>query len=136
MATKDPKAKHVQTVRERTQTGAKAPRKRRVRQTARAAAKPLSATGKGVKKLASPLAPLAKPFKAKPVRAIGRVLSKVLLINYFRSSWRELRQVTWPTRRETIKLTFAVFIFAIAFGLAIAAVDYGLDKIFKRILLS
>lgn len=54
---------------------------------------------------------------------------------YFRSAWKELRQVNWPTRKETWKLTLAVFLFAIFFGVILAITDYGLDKIFRRILL-
>lgn len=128
--------KTTQTVRERSQTGDKPAKKQRVRQTAGVAAKPVTAAGRGVKKASKPFAFVLKPFKTKPMRAIGRVLSKVLLINYFASSWRELKQVTWPNRKETFKLTVAVFIFALVFGLAVAVVDYGLDKIFRRILLS
>lgn len=125
-----------QTVRQRTQTSEKAPKKRRIQSTAKSASKPISATGKGIKKAASPFAFLLIPFKTRPVRFVGRVLAKVLLINYFISSWKELKQVTWPNRRETAKLTVAVFIFAFVFGLAVAAVDFGLDKIFHKILLS
>ena len=54
---------------------------------------------------------------------------------YFRNSWKELKQVTWPNRKETRQLTVAVFIFAIAFGILVAVTDYGLDKIFKKVLL-
>lgn len=129
-------SKPSQTVRERAQSGSKPAKQRRVQRTAKAARKPLTATGHGVKVAFRPLAFLAKPFKTKPMRTVGRVLSKVLLINYFRSSWQELRQVTWPNRKETLKLTIAVFIFAIVFSLAIALVDYGLDKIFRKILLN
>lgn len=129
-------AEKKQTVRERTQVSDKQPKERRAKRTARVAAKPLTQAGKGVKKAAKPFSFLLRPFKARPVRFIGRVLATVLFINYFRSSWQELRQVTWPNRRETFKLTVAVFIFAIVFGLAIALVDFGLDKIFRKILLS
>lgn len=54
---------------------------------------------------------------------------------YFINSWRELRQVTWPNRRTTWKLVMAVFIFAFFFGTIIALVDFGLDKVFKQLLL-
>lgn len=55
---------------------------------------------------------------------------------YFRNSWRELKQVTWPSRKETWQLTLAVFLFATIFGLVVAVTDFGLDKVFKRILLN
>lgn len=67
----------------------------------------------------------------KPLALIGKVIFPV----YFRNSWRELRQVTWPNWNESRRLTSAVLIFAIIFGAIIAAVDYGLDKAFRDILL-
>ena len=72
-----------------------------------------------------------KVFNRKPFRIIGRIL----LPRYFRTSWAELRQVKWPSRRQSRDLTFAVLIFAVAFGAAVAIVDYGLDKLFRGILL-
>jgi preprotein translocase SecE subunit len=74
---------------------------------------------------------LAKVGRLKPFRLLG----KVLWPTYFRNSWKELRQVTWPTRRESWQLTLAVIIFSIIFGLIIALVDYGLDKVFKQVLI-
>lgn len=68
------------------------------------------------------------------MRFIGRFLNKLLLVNYFRASWQELKLVTWPGRRETWQLTLAVFIFAVVFGVAVAITDYGLDKIFRKVL--
>lgn len=91
--------------------------------------------GQFIKRIARPFRFLLTPFRTRPARFIGRILSKVLLINYFRDSWRELKQVTWPGRRETLQLTFAVFAFALSFGLLIAVVDFGLDKLFKEVLL-
>lgn len=67
----------------------------------------------------------------KPVR---RVLSW-LMPRYFVNAWREVRLVTWPTRKETWRLTLAVFVFAIVFGALIAGVDKVIDDIFKRIIL-
>ncbi|HUS26559.1 MAG TPA: preprotein translocase subunit SecE [Nevskiaceae bacterium] len=74
------------------------------------------------------LAPLGR-FKA--VRIIGLIL----VPPYFRNSWKELRQVTWPTGRESRRLTLAVIIFALIFGALVALIDYGLDKVFKQVLL-
>ena len=67
-------------------------------------------------------------------RPIGKVLSK-LAPTYFVNSWRELRQVVWPSRGETWRLTVAVFIFALVFGALVAGVDKGLDVIFKNTVL-
>lgn len=82
-----------------------------------------------------PLARLFRPLRqlgaTKPLRLVG----KILVPAYFRNSWRELKLVTWPSWRESRRLTFAVLVFAVIFGAAIAIVDYGLDKLFKDILL-
>lgn len=125
-----------ETVREKMAKASESEAKpRRIRQTASKANQPLKALGKGIALGARPFAFLLTPFKTKPARFVGRILAKVLFINYIRNSWRELKQVTWPTRRETIKLTVAVFVFATAFALLISLVDYGLDKVFKTLLL-
>jgi len=70
-------------------------------------------------------------FQLKAVRFIGRILG----LRFIRSSWRELKLVTWPTRREGRRLTTAVVLFSVVFGALIAVVDYGLDKLFKQLLL-
>ena len=70
-------------------------------------------------------------FNLKAVRFIGRIFG----LGYIRSSWQELKQVTWPTKREGRRLTTAVIIFSVIFGALIALVDYGLDKLFKQLLL-
>jgi preprotein translocase SecE subunit len=71
-----------------------------------------------------------RPLK-RPARFVGRIIYP----SYFRNSWKELKQVTWPTLKESRQLTYAVLIFAVVFGATIALVDYGLDKAFKDFLL-
>ena len=90
--------------------------------------------GKALSKLRLPKNRLTKPlFKFA-------VLLKRLLLwitpSYFINSWHELKQVTWPGRIETWRLTLAVFIFAIAFGIAIGAVDKVLNEVFKKLILN
>ncbi|MEJ0073050.1 MAG: preprotein translocase subunit SecE [Candidatus Saccharibacteria bacterium] len=70
-------------------------------------------------------------FRLRVVRFIGRIIG----FSYIRGSWQELKQVTWPTKREGRRLTTAVIIFSVVFGALIALVDFGLDKLFKQILL-
>lgn len=43
--------------------------------------------------------------------------------------------VTWPSRQQTRQLTFAVILFSIVFGILVALVDFGLDKLFKKVIL-
>jgi preprotein translocase SecE subunit len=71
----------------------------------------------------------------RPFRFVGRWIGLILWPPYFRNSARELMLVTWPNFRQTWRLTFAVLSFAAVFGLLIAGVDYGLDKLFKEVLL-
>jgi preprotein translocase SecE subunit len=97
-------------------------------------------------------ASLAKPKKAnllrkllrhalrlmRPAAPIYRLILRILraiVPRYLVNSWRELRLVSWPNRRETWRLTAAVMIFAIVFGFLVWAVDLGLDQIFKRFVL-
>lgn len=70
----------------------------------------------------------------KPIIFIGKILKR-LVPSYFINSWNEVRQVTWPGRRETWRLTGTVFVFAIIFGSLIAVVDKGLNAIFKNVIL-
>jgi preprotein translocase SecE subunit len=90
--------------------------------------------------------PIGKLFKAiwnfAPIRFLRkllrrpfRIIGKILLVPYIRSSWKELRLVTWPDWQQSRQLTFAVLIFALIFGASIALVDYGLDKVFRHILI-
>ncbi|MCA9326638.1 preprotein translocase subunit SecE, partial [Candidatus Saccharibacteria bacterium] len=71
-------------------------------------------------------------FKYQPFKFIAKVAGWVGLIlvpRYIRSSFKELKHVTWPNRKESRALTRAVLIFAIVFGASIALVDFGLDKL-------
>jgi len=138
VATKKTAAKYKkpQSFREQTeQKRKKASEPRRLRKTANTASKPVKAARSGIKKAFSPLSFILKPLQTAPMRKVGRILSKILLLGYLRASWQELRQVTWPNRRETIKLTTAVVVFALIFGLFITVIDYGLDKLFRFIIL-
>lgn len=55
--------------------------------------------------------------------------------SYFTKSLSELQYVTWPGRKETWKLVFAVFVFAIIMGVFIAILDFGLEKLFREVIL-
>ncbi|MCA9325675.1 preprotein translocase subunit SecE [Candidatus Saccharibacteria bacterium] len=71
----------------------------------------------------------------KPFRFIGRIIGHVIAPPYVRNSFKELRLVTWPNWRQTWRLTFAVLAFSAVFGVAIAFIDFVLDKLFKEVLL-
>ena len=123
------KVKNPETFRERalkaTAESDKPKQRSRLRDLLKKLLRPVRSAGREVVNF-----PLFKPLRW-PLRIIGLIIFP----RYFRSSITELKQVTWPTFRESLRLTWAVLLFAIIFGTAVALVDYGLDAVFKRILL-
>lgn len=116
-----------------------------VREKAQAAqSKAESAKPKRIRRIAKAT---AKPFRVVKVPSnpvtrflgrIGRIIRKVLgwlVPRYFVNSWREVRLVTWPGRKETWRLTLAVVIFAIVFGAMVAGVDKVIDVLFRKLVL-
>jgi preprotein translocase SecE subunit len=72
-----------------------------------------------------------------PDNKFGRLLKRVgrfLIPEYFRAAWGEIKQTTWPNRKETTRLTIAVFIFSIIFATFVAGLDFALDKMFKNLI--
>lgn len=122
--------KTAPTVRERAEaaraeTDAKKPR--RLKSLLTAAVKP-------IKKIRIPDNKATRPVKKAGLR--GKSILGLLVPKYFINSWRELRQVSWPNRRETWRLTLAVFVFAIVLGLVVAGVDKVLEMLFRKFILS
>ena len=113
-----------QTLRQRTQTGTMGKPTRQISRSRGAASNLVNFLSR-------------EYYLPLPDTRIGRFLNKKRHIFplYFRESARELKQVSWPSRKETWKLTLAVFIFAIIFGLLAAVVDFGLDKLFRKVIL-
>lgn len=70
-----------------------------------------------------------------PIRFVAKWLGMIFFPPYFRNSWRELKLVVWPDFRTTWRLTFAVIVFSMAFGLAIAGLDIVLEKLFREVLI-
>ena len=71
----------------------------------------------------------------KQIFKIIRLIGLIIIPKYVRNSFMELKGVTWPSFKESMRLTYAVIIFAVIFGVSVALVDYGLGKIFKTLLL-
>lgn len=115
-----------------------------LRQKAERAATPRQPRGR---RLRSAGGTISRPFKAAhrigkkeyylpmPDNRVGRFLNKRrhFVPTYFKEAWAELRQVEWPSGRTTIRLTLAVFIFSIVFGVIVTVVDFGLDKVFRKV---
>ncbi len=66
---------------------------------------------------------------------VMRFLGKILGIKYLIDSFAELKMVAWPSVKQSRQLTFAVIIFSVVFGGVIAGMDFGLNKLFKEVLL-
>jgi preprotein translocase subunit SecE len=47
----------------------------------------------------------------------------------------ELRKVTWPTRREAIRLTIMVIIVCAVVGIFLGAIDYGFSELVAKVFL-
>ncbi len=71
-----------------------------------------------------------------PFRFVGRLISRIFFFSYFKNSFQELKKVTWPGWKLSLRLTWAVLVFSIFFGVIIAIVDFGLDKLFKKLILN
>ncbi len=69
---------------------------------------------------------------AKPFRFI--IIPFVALGKYLAASWRELKLVRWPTRKETWKMTGAVIAFSVGFATLILLLDGLFNWIFKTLI--
>ena len=56
------------------------------------------------------------------------------LVQYFQDSKVELKKVTWPSRKETLGLTWVVLIFVVIIAFFLGISDLGLSKLVKLIL--
>jgi len=54
---------------------------------------------------------------------------------FVQSSRAELRKVVWPSRQETANLTVVVLVVAIAVGIFLGAIDFGLNRVVEETLL-
>lgn len=111
-------------------TRAKAEKPKRVRKAASAAKRPVSSVGSA----------LTKEFHLLGANNDKRdekflTKSRKLTPGYFRSAWAEMKFVTWPGRKETWRLVFAVFVFAIVLGVLIAVLDYALERLLREVIL-
>jgi len=60
---------------------------------------------------------------------------KLRLPKYIRQSIQEMKKVTWPGKKETWKLTFAVLVFSAVFTVFIIIVDYVFKRVAERVFL-
>lgn len=55
-------------------------------------------------------------------------------IQFIKEVKSELSKVVWPTRREILRITFAVIVFSLAMALFLGLADYGLGELLDKYL--
>lgn len=58
----------------------------------------------------------------------------VAFFRYLRDAWREIRQVRWPSRKDTWKMVLAVFVYTALFVVMITLLDMFFKWLFSLIL--
>ena len=110
----------------KTQTQTKVTKSQAKQQAKLAKTKAKAAKAKIKAKANTPEKPLEQVFiLARPFVALGR---------YLRNSWRELRQVRWPNRKATWKMTLAVLVYCAIFIVFIMLLDALFTFIFDLLL--
>ena len=76
-----------------------------------------------------------KKSKAKAIKkAEKEAAKKDKKVGYFRGAFQEIRQVRWPNRKETWKMTLSVIIYVAILAAAIMLLDALLQFIFNKLL--
>ncbi len=57
-------------------------------------------------------------------------------IRFFKDVWGEVKKVTWPTKKDLFKTTFAVIIFIAIFTVIVGLMDLGFGTLFQNFLKS
>jgi preprotein translocase SecE subunit len=94
-------------------------------------------------KLAKPLAAIGRvgskeyhPIKAPQKKGIRHLNKRVHFIpRFLKNSWAELKQVAWPSKKDALRLTFAVIIFSVVFAIFVQILDFLFSKLVKEIIL-
>lgn len=55
------------------------------------------------------------------------------IVNFFKEVYGELQKVVWPSRKQTIRYTTTVIVFSVVVAVILGAADYGLLKLFEKI---
>lgn len=128
----------------------KKPRRRKSPETVREKAQKESAKKAAPKKSSKIKATITRPVKKAtaygkkeyhPIKAPDkkgiRILNKRvrLIPRWLSSSWAELRQVSWPTKREAASKTMAVIVFALVFAGFVQLLDFIFSRVVKEIIL-
>lgn len=91
---------------------------------------PFSAGLAGMKKVTAPIR------SNKMWKKSRRTFLKSPFKGYFKDSLKELKQVTWPDRRTSLRLTGIVIVFSVIFAIITTLLDIGFDRLAKEIFLN
>jgi preprotein translocase subunit SecE len=96
---------------------------------------PVKKDQKPVKKTDDKAVKAVKKAEQKPAKK-GFILFRpfIAFARYVRDSWREIRQVRWPNRKLTWKMTGAVIVYVIIFGTVIMLLDMLFSTLFNLLL--
>ncbi len=52
---------------------------------------------------------------------------------FFKDVYGEMQKVVWPTRKQTLFYTIQVIVFCVVVAVILGAADYGLLRLFERV---
>lgn len=93
--------------------------------------------------VAEPTRPTRKKQATEAAKKVAKPARKPLIIflpfialgRYFRNSWRELRQVEWPSRRATWQMTLGIILFCLVIGIFVLLSDWGSQWLIREVIL-
>lgn len=73
--------------------------------------------------------------KAKELKKAEKAADKKeKKVGYFRGAFQEIRQVRWPSRKQTWKMTLSVIVYVVIIAIFIMLLDALLQFIFNRMM--
>lgn len=90
----------------------------------------------GVSKITNSLKKEYHPIKLGSSKtAVALTKKRSSLPGYVLDSFRESKQIQWPSFKQALRLTFAVFAFSVVFASLVRGIDYGFERLFKDVIL-
>lgn len=143
MASEGKQKKVVRRIKAKVGDGAKSSATSAQAKTATVKKKATASTKPAVKTKATSSTSVAKKSKTTSAKSASGTNSKPVWVarpfiaigHYFRDSWRELKQVQWPNRAATWKLTLAIVVFCIVIGIFITLCDFVSQWLIEEVIL-
>ena len=71
--------------------------------------------------------------KDTPKKQVAKEKIQSGIKKYFRGFVSEIKNVTWPTRKELMNTTVVVLVFILVFSVVVGLIDLGLGKLLELI---